>query len=501
MRKLLVFLMAMFVFAGTAFAASDINAEYEKLVEALKKDPNISDATKEALTNFSKALVESNRGEELAPGELNDRINEWFNGKKRLEAADKLFGTATKRGLLERLTLYGDFRYRFQVDSNRDSTEPSACHSHQDRAQQMVRLRIGFELNIEEDLLDFGARLTTGSQCDPQSSNATFDDDFAKIDVNYDRIYLRYTPFTDSRPYRLFDFADMTTTFYLGKFDHKWLFTGTCVAWDSTIQPTGIGVINRFRNFDCKFLEEVRFSLGYYQMTEENYNQDAMLFGAQIGLISKVFKLDEHEFQFTYAFGFYHVADHDDDNDGSSVYNNNCGTIESGTYDLDGVTSDPNNDTNLISNFSILQNFFKVDFSGFEILGKKRPISLTVELLYNAGAKGDPTYTRHSSDDVDLGLTIMLTMGEIKKKGDWQVGYLYAVLERDSTLPGISYTGLPANTNCIGNIVWLDYALFDTTTLRLWYGFATQRIDDASGSSSEDDHTLNRFRFEINVKF
>ena len=466
----------------------------KKLSKALDKDPNISDETKAALKSFSKALVESNRGEELAPGELNDKINEWFNGKKRIEAADKLFGTKTKRGLLERLTLYGDFRYRFQVDSNRDSVQPPASTSHQDRAQQMVRLRIGFELNIEEDLLDFGARLTTGCQADPQSSNASFDDDFAKIDVNYDRIYVRYTPFTESRPYRLLGFGDLTTTFYLGKFDHKWLFTGTCVAWDNTIQPTGFGVVNRLRNFDCKYLEEIRFSLGYYQMTEENYNQDGMLFGAQIALFSKVFKLDEHEFKFTYAFGFYHIADHDDDNDGSTVYNNNGGTIGNGT-------TGSGSSTQFISDFSILQNFFKVDFSGFEILGKKRPIALTVELLYNAGAKSDPTYTRHSSDDVDLGLTIMLTMGEIKKKGDWQVGYLYTVLERDSTLPGISYTGLAANTNCIGNIIWLDYALFDKTTLRLWYGFATERIDDGSTTSSEDDHQQNRFRFEINIKF
>ena len=496
MKKIFAFLLIGFLCAGTALAA-DVNAEWAKLSKALDNDPNISDETKAALKSFSKALIESNKGEELAPGELNDKINEWFNGKKRIEAADKLFGTKTKRGLLERLTLYGDFRYRFQVDSNRDSMAPSASHSHKDRAQQMVRLRIGFELNIEEDLLDFGARLTTGSVDDPRATNATFDDDFAKIDVNYDRIYIRYTPFTESRPYRLFGVADMSTTFYLGKFDHKWLFIGTDVAWDYEVQPTGFGVLNRFRNFDCKYLEEIRFSLGYYQMTEENYNEDAMLFGAQFGLISNVFKYDEHEFQFTYAFGFYNVNDRHDDDGGSSIYNNNNSSSSIGSGTTGSGTS-----TNFISDFNILQNYFRVDFSGFEILGKKRPIALTVELLYNASANGDPTYTRHSSDDVDLGLTIMLTMGELKKKGDWRIGYFYTALERDSTLPGIALADLTVgNTNCIGSIVWLDYALFDKTSLRLWYGFSTERIDDGSTTSSEDDHTNNRFRFEIRIKF
>ncbi len=501
MRKIVVFLLAIFVFASTAFAASDINAEWKKLCDALDNDKAISPETKAALKSFGEALVNQNTGEELAPGEMNDKINEWFAGKKRRDAADKLFGTKTKRGLLERLTIYGDFRYRFQVDSNRDSVAPPASTSHKDRAQSMVRLRLGFELNIEEDLLDFGARLTTGCADDPKSENATFDDDFAKIDVNYDRIYLRYTPFTEKRPYRLFGVADMTTTFYLGKFDHKWLFIGTNISWDGVVQPTGFGVLNSFKNFDCKFLEEVRLSVGFYQMTEENYNEDATIFGAQIGLISQPFKYDEHTFKFTYAFGFYNVNDKHDDNGGSSIYNSNGGTIGSGTYDLDGATTEANNDTNLISNFNILQNYFRVDFSGFEILGKKRPVALTVELLYNASANSDPTYTRHSSDDVDFGLTVMLTMGELKKKGDWQVGYLYTVLERDSTLPGLSYTGLGANTNCIANIMWLDYALFDKTSLRLWYGFGTERIDDGDTTSSEDDHTNNRFRLELNVKF
>ena len=413
MRKIVVFLLVAFVFAGTAFAASDINAEWEKLRNALDSDENISQATKDALKSFGEALVNQNTGEELAPGEMSNKINEWFEGKNRRDAADRFFGTKTKRGLLERLTLYGDFRYRFQLDSNRDS-DSVATLSHKDRAQQMVRLRIGFELNIEEDLLDFGARLTTGSACDPQSSNATFDDNFAKIDVNYDRIYLRYTPFTEKRPYRLFGVADMTTTFYLGKFDHKWLFIRTDVSWYETIQPTGMGVLARFKNFDCKYLDEVRLTLGYYQMTEEEFNEDAMIFGAQIGLIKAV-KYQEHDFKFTYAFGFYNVNDKHNDTGASSIYSH------SGTFE-NGITG-----SNFISDFNILQNYFKVDFSGFEILGKKRPIALTVELLYNSSANSDPTYTRHSSDDVDLGLTVMLTMGELKKKGDWQVGYLYTI--------------------------------------------------------------------------
>ena len=317
MKKIFAFLLIGFLCAGTALAA-DVNAEWAKLSKALDNDPNISDETKAALKSFSKALIESNKGEELAPGELNDKINEWFNGKKRIEAADKLFGTKTKRGLLERLTLYGDFRYRFQVDSNRDSMAPSASHSHKDRAQQMVRLRIGFELNIEEDLLDFGARLTTGSQSDPHDEDAVFDDDFAKIDVNFDRIYIRYTPFTEDRPYRLFGKADLSTEFYLGKFDHEWLFLVSYPIWDGVVQPTGMGVLARLTNFDCDYIDELRVSLAFYQMTEENYNEDATIFVAQIGYI-KDFQIGDHDFTFTAAATMYDVNDPDNDTDGRAL--------------------------------------------------------------------------------------------------------------------------------------------------------------------------------------
>ena len=498
MKKIFAFLLIVFLCAGTAMAA-DVNEEWEKLVKALDNDDKISDETKEALKSFSKALIENKRGEELAPGELSDRINEWFDGKKRLDAADRLFGTKTKRGLLERLTIYGDFRYRFQVDHRRDSISPSAWaeddgaeyrHSHKDRAQQMVRLRIGFELNIEEDLLDFGARLTTGDACDPHGEDAVFDDDFAKIDVNFDRIYLRYTPFTEDRPYRLLGVANLSTEFYLGKFDHEWLFLISYPKWDCIVQPTGMGVLARLTEIECDFIDELRVSLAFYQATEENYNEDATIFVAQIGYI-KDFQIGDHEFTFTAAAAIYDVNDPTDDNGTSSI-------IAHGTYGDNGLTA---NDTQFISEFNIMEYILQLDWSGFELLGKTRPVSLQVAFTHNTSANGDPDYPRHSSEDVDDGMSITLTIGELEGKGDWQFGYYYGNYERDSLFSLFSGPEIGDGTNCIESAFWLEYMIFDKTSLMLWYAMGQDRIDDGPYTASEDDHMQGVFRVEINIEF
>ncbi len=120
LRTISVFALVVLL-SGAAFAQDNaLKAKWDDLVKALDNDPGISGDTKNALKAFSEALIED-KGEGIPPGELGAKVEEWFSTEKRAAAADKLFGTAEKRGLLERLSIYGDFRYRFQADVKPDT--------------------------------------------------------------------------------------------------------------------------------------------------------------------------------------------------------------------------------------------------------------------------------------------------------------------------------------------------------------------------------------------
>ncbi|MFH1550996.1 MAG: putative porin [Planctomycetota bacterium] len=486
-------LALVFLLSGAAFAQNNLKAKWDDLVKALDNDPGISGDTKNALKAFGEALVED-KGEAIPPGELGAKVDEWFSNEKRVSAADRLFGTSEKRGLLERLSIYGDFRYRFQADVKPDTwNNPAAGEEHDERVQQSARLRLGFVYNIEDDLLDFGARLTTGPVGEANSAEAGFDGDFPKIDVNWDRIYLHYTPFSQDRPFDMWGLADMTTDFYIGKFDHKWLFLAGCQVWDDDVQPLGFGGLFRWNNFGCGLIDEVRASLGFYQLTEEQFNEDATMFVAQVGVI-KGFEYAGHKFKVTLASAIYDINDPDDDMDRSSVL------WHDPRLGLDnGVTPPSPNQTNYISEFQILHNLFQLDFDGFEILGKQRPIKFIFEHVHNADGHNDPNFPRHSSRDVNDGYNFIITMGELEKKCDWRIGYGYFNFERDSLFTIVSGNDFGRQSDFIGNVVWLDYKLLDRVSARVWYAWWQERIDDLN--AAEDDHVQGRFRLELLVEF
>ncbi len=344
--------------------------------------------------------------------------------------------------------------------------------------------------NIEDDLLDFGARLTTGPEFDANSTNASFDNNFQKIDVNWDRMYLHYTPFSQDRPYDMWGLADMTTDFYIGKFDHKWLFLAGPQVWDDDVQPLGFGGLFRWNNFGCGLIDEVRAGLAFYQLTEEQFNEDATMFVAQVG-VSKGFEYAGHKFKATVATAIYDINDPDDDLASSSILmhaNANGDTIANGTVG-----------NNFISEFRILHNYLQLDFDGFEILGKQRPIKFIFEHVHNTDGHNDPNFPRHSSHDVNDGYNFIITMGELEKKADWRIGYGYFNFERDSLFTVVSGNSFGRQSDFIGNVVWLDYNLLDRVSARVWYAWWQERIDDLN--ATEDDHVQGRFRIELLVKF
>jgi len=478
--------------SGAAFAQSNLKAKWNDVVKALDNDPGISADTKDALKAFGEALV-GDKGEALPPRELDLKVDEWFCTEQRASAAGGLFGTAEQRGLLERLSIYGDFRYRFQADVQPDTWNNGALgQEHDERVQQFARLRLGFVYNIEDDLLDIGARLTTGPEFDANNTNASFDANFPKIDVFWDRIYLHYTPFSQDRPFDMWGLADMTTDFYIGKFDHRWLFLVGPEVWHCDVQPMGFGGLFRWNNLGCGLIDEVRASLAYYQLTEEQFNEDATIFAAQVG-ISKGFEYAGHKFKVTLATAIYDINDPDDDLAASSVLthaNANGDTLTNGIVG-----------NNFISEFQILHNYFQLNFDGFEIFGKQRPISFLFEHVHNCDAHNDPTFPRHSSRDVNDGYNLIITMGKLEKQHDWLIGYGYFNFERDSLFTVVSGADFGRGSDYIGNLVWLDYNLLDNVTARVWYGWAQDKIDDNAISSPEDDHVQGRFRIELNVKF
>ncbi|MCG8604806.1 putative porin, partial [bacterium] len=85
------------------------------------------------------------------------------------------------------LSFRGDFRLRYENTSN---AEPNSSLL-EGRNREVVRFRIGMNKRIS-DQFDFGARLATGSQDDPNTADVTLGSFVDDLEVSLDRLYREF---------------------------------------------------------------------------------------------------------------------------------------------------------------------------------------------------------------------------------------------------------------------------------------------------------------------
>lgn len=124
---------------------------------------------------------------------------------------------------MENLTFSGDFRLRFQTETQRNRD------IGQNRNRMRYRLRFGFKKTWWDNQMEVGFRLASGNEA-ANSANETFGNEFEKKDVWLDQMYAKYRPTW---------LEGLTVT--AGKFKNP-IRSKTSMSWDGDINPEGFYV-------------------------------------------------------------------------------------------------------------------------------------------------------------------------------------------------------------------------------------------------------------------
>lgn len=330
--------------------------------------------------------------------------------------------------VLDRLSFHGDFRFRSEADWQRPSGP--------DRWRARLRLRLGADYSVSDDLLA-GARLTTGPQDKARDTNATLGDDFSKIQLNLDRLFLRWTP---EGPHPL----EVT----LGKFGHPFHRNPIYdeLVWYSDVQPEGFVVGDSLS--DLGGLDQLRGQAGYYVFRERA--QGDVRIGVAEVLASERFS------------------------------SNTRGNASLAWYGYDNASSHPDATTR---NYQILDGIADVstEFAGL-------PWCFAAEAITNLASSGEK----------GRGWALGFSCGAARAPGDWRAYYQYQEVGDDAVFSPVASGDLLIEHNFRGHVANLDLVLMEGVTLRTRLLTSEPLDPDLMGGFYE---TSTRLRVELNVKF
>jgi hypothetical protein len=125
--------------------------------------------------------------------------------------------------LPEDFNFSGDFRLRYENTNNVQTSTSLPDLNINVRQREVVRFRAGITKKIN-GLLDFGARLATGSSNDPNTADVTLGNFVNDLEFSLDRVYLQLT------------YRNVFLTG--GKFANPFLKTD--LVWDGDVNPQGV---------------------------------------------------------------------------------------------------------------------------------------------------------------------------------------------------------------------------------------------------------------------
>ena len=392
------------------------------------------------------------------------------------------------------------------------------CALCNDRNRARIRVRFGFEGKLNEDF-NAGVALATGTLGDPTTTNETLTNNFNRKTIGLDRGYINYNPV-----------ARKWLSATAGKFAFTW--QRTSVTFDPDINPEGF--VEKFskdfssvpvvKNLNVQFMQllynEVSGtsskSLGLF-----GNGHDSFAVGGQIGGRLQPLKF----WTLTPSFTILNWRNPDAilnssafavgaTNTGATITISGtpttitltapgagpgCATIKGGTsfpqvatttlvggcaFAANGMTNatylDANGNAHFLSGFLyadlILNNQFKTGLA-------RLPLNLLLEYENNLNAADHPyDYTAtgvgsKSTPNASLGkqshaYLADISMGQQKKKGDFQLGYAFEREEQDAAIAAWGESDQRAPTNVLQHRIYALWRVAPNTTASFtwWHG-------------------------------
>ncbi|MCB2225508.1 MAG: putative porin [Desulfarculaceae bacterium] len=172
---------------------------------------------------------------------------------------------------MERMTFYGDTRFRYEHTSYDELNGKSK--SGKDRFR--VRLRFGVRSQIHEDV-ELGMRMVTGANSDATSTNQTMGNYFGEYSAwGLDRAYVKWTPSFVPQKGFMFEFGKVPQPFMTSK-----------AIWDGDVVPEGAFAQYTFN----KAGSWQPYVLASYMTVEQSgeFSDNVLAPAAQIGVKGKV---------------------------------------------------------------------------------------------------------------------------------------------------------------------------------------------------------------------
>ncbi|MCF8121889.1 MAG: putative porin, partial [Desulfarculaceae bacterium] len=208
--------------------------------------------------------------------EMKGQLKQVQTTQVQQQQAVQVAATSKLPSWVERMTFYGDTRFRYEHTSYDDLNGKSK--SGKDRFR--VRLRFGVRSQIHDDV-ELGFRMVTGANDDATSTNQTMGNYFGEYSAwGLDRAYIKWTPSFVPQKGLMFEFGKVPQPFMTSK-----------AIWDGDVVPEG-GFIQYTFNKGGAWQPYVLAAYMTVEQTGE-FSDNVLAPAGQIGIHGKVgaFKL------------------------------------------------------------------------------------------------------------------------------------------------------------------------------------------------------------------
>lgn len=333
---------------------------------------------------------------------------------------------AGAEGWADKISLYGDIRYRVESIQNQGSKV------WEDQDRQRVRLRFGF-IALPDDYWKVNVRLATGGT-DPVSTNQTLGDSFSRKSIAVDIASLEYKVLFNN------------LTLIGGKMVNPFICVGKSqLIWDGDLTPEGIagnGKLDLWEN------TSLVLNGGGFWIAENSSTVDPMLYGGQLG-----FKTELEDIKFLIGGSYFEYT--------PSL---NQSTFIAGSGKGNSTVLAGSN-TVFANAFRLTEGFAEIDVPAYYLLNLA-PVKLYGQVAKNFGTNVDKD---------NAAFTTGLMINKTKAACDWDLGYYYRWLEKDAVVGGFSDSDfLGGGTNGFGHVVQADYMVTDDVKASVTY-FGNQK--------------------------
>jgi hypothetical protein len=343
----------------------------------------------------------------------------------------------------DKLTLKGDFRYRYESIEKEGS---------EDRVRNRIRARIGAEAKPTDDL-KVGLRLSTSEDGDPVSSNQTLGDGSSRKDVFFDLAYMTWSPVSAKG-------LSLTG----GKMENPFVSTSDLV-FDGDLNPEGAAV-NYTLGGDGL---DLMLNGGYFWTEERSADKDdATMAGGQIAA-----KMKSGDFHLLAGVGYY-------------AFQNLKGYTILGEKSYGNSTTGGEEDPVTGETAPLLYA------NEFEILDAVAEVGLNLGVP--VAVYGDYAINQDADDD-DTGYLVGFRLGKTKEPGSFDFNYNYRELEANAVLGAWSDSDfIGGGTNGKGHKLALGVQL--TKVLK---GNVTYFMDEIGLTGPSKDY--DRLQVDVSAKF